>query len=34
MTMTRARTRLYLLYQDHWPRLLEPIRPYVEWVEH
>ena len=34
MTMTRARTRLYLLYEDRWPRLLEPIRPYVEWIEH
>ena len=34
MTMTRARTRLYLLYEDDWPRLLEPIRPYVEWIEH
>ena len=34
MTMTRARTRLYLLYENRWPRLLEPIRPYVEWIEH
>jgi len=34
MTMTRARTRLYLLYQGKWPRVLEPIRPHVEWIEH
>jgi superfamily I DNA/RNA helicase len=34
MTMTRARTRLYLLYEGKWPRLLEPIRPYVDWIAH
>jgi len=34
MTMTRARTRLYLLYEGAWPKLLEPIRPHVDWIEH
>lgn len=34
MAMTRARDHLYLLYCQQWPQLLEPIRPYVKWVEH
>jgi len=34
MTMTRARTQLYLLYEGKWPKVLEPIRPHVEWIEH
>jgi superfamily I DNA/RNA helicase len=34
MTMTRARDYLYMLYCQQWPNLLEPVRPYVEWVEH
>jgi superfamily I DNA/RNA helicase len=34
MTMTRARDRLYLLHCQQWPRLLEPVRPHVEWIEH
>lgn len=34
MAMTRARDHLYLLYCQQWPKLLEPIRPHVERVEH
>jgi hypothetical protein len=34
MTMTRARARLYMLYESKWPKLLEPVRPYAKWVEH
>ena len=34
MTMTRARDRLYLLCEEKWPMLLEPVRPLVKWIEH
>jgi hypothetical protein len=33
MTMTRARDKLYLSYVQHWPELLDPVRPYIEEVE-
>jgi hypothetical protein len=34
MAMARARRRLYLLYEQQWPKVLEPIRSYVDWIEH
>lgn len=34
MAMARARKWLYLLHGRKWPKVLDPIRPYVEWIEH
>jgi hypothetical protein len=34
MTMTRARDIAYLSYEGKWPTVLQPIRPYVEWIHH
>lgn len=34
MTITRARQQVYMLYGQNWPTLLEPIRPYAEWIRH
>ncbi len=34
MLMTRSRHYLYLLYEGKWPKVAEPIRSYVEWVDH
>ncbi|MBI9050768.1 MAG: UvrD-helicase domain-containing protein [Anaerolineaceae bacterium] len=33
MLMTRARSHLYMTYQQKWPKALDPTRPYVDWVE-
>ncbi len=33
MLMTRARSNLYLTYQQKWPVALNGLRPYVEWEE-
>ena len=34
MTMTRARERVYLMYEHRWPKQLEPLRSQVAWIEH
>lgn len=34
MTLTRAREQVYISYRQKWPGLLDPIKPYVEWIQH
>ncbi len=34
MTLTRAREQVYLSYRQQWPKILDPLRPHVEWVQH
>jgi len=34
MMMTRPRTWLYLLYERAWPKEMEPVRRFVDFVEH
>ena len=33
MLMTRARSNLYMTYQKKWPKVLDGLKGYVEWVE-
>lgn len=34
MAATRTRKWLYILYQGEWPKILEPMRGHVQWVQH
>jgi hypothetical protein len=33
MAITRARNYVYLSYTQKWPKVLEPLRPFVRWVD-